>query len=60
MRSCVPRLRGHSFAVAKIESGVAIELVAQLMGHTITRMVYQRYGHYLKTNVLSAAAEAGF
>ena len=50
----------HSFAVAKIESGVAIELVAQLMGHTSTRMVYQRYGHYLKTNVLSAAAEAGF
>lgn len=41
---CAYSLR-HSFAADKIKKGVPIEIVAKLLGHTNSQMVYSRYGH---------------
>ncbi len=35
----------HSFAADRVSAGVEIAVVAKLMGHTTTHMVYTRYGH---------------
>ncbi len=35
----------HSFAADKVLSGVELAIVAKLMNHADTNMVYQRYGH---------------
>lgn len=41
---CATTLR-HSFAADKIRRGESIEIVAKLMGHSSTAMVFARYGH---------------
>jgi len=35
----------HSFAADRVAAGVHMEVVAKLMGHSTTAMVYKRYGH---------------
>ena len=48
----------HSFAAAKVAKGIQMEVVAKLLGHTSTRMVYQRYGHLdQQQDLLRAALE---
>lgn len=37
----------HSFAHAKLSAGVSPEVVATLMGHKSTDMIYTRYGHLI-------------
>lgn len=53
---CFTSLR-HSFATAKVAAGVPLETVAKLMGHSSTKMVYERYARFAKTDVLANAAE---
>lgn len=52
LRSKLPHLKGivayayrHSYASAALENGVGIAQVAELLGHTDTRMVSKHYGH---------------
>ena len=51
----------HSFAVERIvEGGLDLAIVAKLMGHRSTEMVYRRYGHLSKQiDLLSKAVNAG-
>ena len=54
---CAYTLR-HSFAYAKLSSGVDSILVAKLMGHADTRMLETRYGHIEKNvDVMLKAAQ---
>jgi len=52
---CAYTLR-HSFAAAMVSRGIQMEVVAKLLGHTSTRMVYQRYGHLDSQHDLLRAA----
>ena len=52
LRKKLPRLRGvvayayrHSYASEALENGDGIAQVAELLGHTDTRMVSRHYGH---------------
>lgn len=52
LRKKLPHLKGvvayayrHSYASAALENGVGIAQVAELLGHTDTRMVSKHYGH---------------
>jgi len=54
-RLCATMLR-HSFAHYRISQGQDIALVAALMGHRSTKMVYTRYGHIDQGKILANAA----
>ena len=46
----------HSFAADRVASGVHMEVVAKLLGHSTTAMVYKRYGHLDTQHELLRAA----
>jgi integrase len=54
---CIRALR-HSYAHYRLTQGQDAATVAKLMGHSSTRMVYERYGHMEAGNMLSEAAKA--
>jgi integrase len=54
---CATMLR-HSFAHAKLTNGEDPVIVAKLMGHTDTRMLYTRYGHLDNSEFLRDRAMA--
>ena len=45
LKRAVPYTRRHSFVSDALENGVGIAQVAELLGHTDTRMVSRHYGH---------------
>ncbi|MGE4294434.1 MAG: tyrosine-type recombinase/integrase [Campylobacterales bacterium] len=44
----------HSFAIAAIDTGsLPVSRIAQMMGHTSTQMIFQRYGKFIRSEKIS-------